>query len=274
MELTQLLGPARWASVLRWSTLAGLELGIIGPFGSYKANFFTRVVYWTVLFWIGGLTLWPIVIGAMVLGPRRGLPPLFSGTAIVLVACIPLAAASAAGCYLFWPVHASGIKPLEWYGLTAVVVLPGVAGLLWLELARPGAVPALLRSAATVETGIGPVPRGTVDDGRVATPLPEHLLATALCLQMEDHHIRVHTSGRSHLHFATMGCAVAEMAPGRGLQVHRSWWVARAAVRGWCREGRAITLILGDGLRVPVARHRVATLRAQGWLEPERQQAR
>ena len=268
MDLSDLLGrPARWASVLRWSTLAGLELGVIGPFGSYKANFFTRVVYWTLLFGVGGLTLWPSVVGAMVLGPRKGLPPLFSGTAAVLVACVPLAAVSAAGCYLFWPVHASGIGPLEWYGLTTVVVLPGVAGLLWLELARSDVLPGGLRPTPVTAPGVA-------RDEQVPTrapatsPLPDHLLAAAHCLQMEDHHVRIHLRGRSVLHHAGMGRVVDAVDGRDGLQVHRSWWVAREAVRGWWRDGRSVTLILADGLRVPVARHRVATLRAHGWLDP------
>ena len=59
---------------------------------------------------------------------------------------------------------------------------------------------------------------------------------------------------------------VAAMEEGSGLQVHRSWWVARAAVRGWLRDGRSVTLILVNDMHVPVARNRLATLREQGWL--------
>ncbi|MBD3760645.1 MAG: hypothetical protein IE929_07800, partial [Rhizorhabdus sp.] len=93
MDFDDLIGrPERWASVLGWATLAGLEFGFIGPFGSYASPVFTRLAYWTVLFWAGSLILWPCVVAGLLLGPRRGYPPLFSGAAVMLVACVPLAA--------------------------------------------------------------------------------------------------------------------------------------------------------------------------------------
>ena len=55
----------------------------------------------------------------------------------------------------------------------------------------------------------------------------------------------------------------------RGLQVHRSWWVARDAVRGVQAEWRALSLVLENGLSVPVARSRVAILRDNGWLDED-----
>jgi len=61
-----------------------------------------------------------------------------------------------------------------------------------------------------------------------------------------------------------------ELGPDRGLQVHRSWWVARAAVRDWEEADRSIILTLTNGMRVPVARNRVAVLRACGWLDRPR----
>ena len=60
--------------------------------------------------------------------------------------------------------------------------------------------------------------------------------------------------------------AMAEVGVSRGEQVHRSWWVTRTAVQRVEQEGRTATLVLENGLRVPVARNRVATLREAGWL--------
>ena len=60
--------------------------------------------------------------------------------------------------------------------------------------------------------------------------------------------------------------AIAELDGLDGAQVHRSWWVARDAVRGSRREGRNWRLILVGGLGAPVARERVADIRRQGWL--------
>jgi hypothetical protein len=269
VSMVLLRQPRHWASVLRWATLAGLEMAVIGPFGSYKANIFNRLCYWMALCWLGSLTLWPSIVTALSVGPRRGFPPLFSGASAVLLVSFPLAAAAAAGCYLFWPVHASGIRSVEWYTLTAVVLLPSAAGLIWLELAR---VPA----GAGRDIDVG----GRSEDAAVSTSangrdeagtLPDHVLAAALCLQMEDHHIRVHTVGGSSLHHGVLRDVVGGIDPGRGLQVHRSWWVARTAVCGWHREDRSVVLSLANGLRVPVARHRLALLRSQGWLSPDQE---
>jgi len=270
MDLRDLLGrPERWASVLGLATLAGVEFGLIGPFGSYASNIFTRTAYWTGLFWIGSMLLWPSVVAAILLGPRRGFPPLFSGAAAVLIACIPLAAFGAAGTQLFWPVRAAAFRALEWYGMTVIVAGPAVAALMWVQLgkanmllARFGLAPAGGFAADMDGSGV-PVRAPSVP------PLPDHLLGRALCLQMEDHHVRIHGHGRSFLHLAVMRDVVAMMDEARGLQVHRSWWVARDAVRGWRTEGRSVTLILINGLRVPVARQRVALLRARGWLDGE-----
>lgn len=274
MELSDFLRrPERWASVLGWATLAGLEFGLIGPFGSYASNVFTRIAYWTGLFWIGSLVLWPCVVAALLVGPRRGFPPIFSAAAAVLVACIPLAALGAAGTYLFWPVRASGMRTLEWYGLTIIVALPAISALVWLELRKADIFQARPGFASTGEPKLlaGGGAGSTEADGGGA--LPDHVLAAALCLQMEDHHVRVHTQGRSYLHYAVMRQVVDAMDEQDGLQVHRSWWVARDAVEGWHKEDRSVVLVLSNGLHVPVARNRVATLRAEGWLgaEAERQ---
>lgn len=257
--------PARWASVLRWSVLAGLELGIIGPLGSFHANLFNRMAFWTGLFAIGGMTLWPCVIGAVIVGSRRGLPAVFTAAVASMAASLPLAVASYYACRFLWPLHASGMRPLECYGLTLVVVLPAVAGLLWLELAKP--VPASTAERSP-ETRCIERDATQVED---VVPLPAYLVPATICLQMEDHHIRIHTAERTHLHFGSMTRAVALLGEERGMRVHRSWWVAREAVRAWRREGRSVTLTLGTGIRVPVARHRIALLRERGWLDPSSQ---
>ena len=49
--------------------------------------------------------------------------------------------------------------------------------------------------------------------------------------------------------------------------MHRSWWVARQAVREIVHDGRNLRLKLTSGLEAPVARAKVAELKAAGWLE-------
>ena len=239
---------------LGWATIAGLEMGLIGPFGSYAANPFTRIAYWIGLCWLGFLILRPGIEAAVARGGARGLPPFFSASLALLIGCVPLAACAAAGCILFWPVHATGIRTLEWYGSTLLTAGPLAAALLLLE--RYGVdAPEMQHLAAPPAGNAGQPP-----------PVPPHQLALALCLQMEDHHVRLHLPGGSILHLASLRDTIAQAGETRGLQAHRSWWVARDAVRGWATEGRTTLLLLANGLEVPVARNRVAQLRAEGWL--------
>ena len=60
--------------------------------------------------------------------------------------------------------------------------------------------------------------------------------------------------------------AIGELDGIEGERVHRSWWVARAAVTGRETRGRAVWLRLSNGLEAPVARTMVAPLRNQGWF--------
>jgi hypothetical protein len=262
VEFDDLIRPERWARLFRGTTVAGLLFGIVGPYGSFLAKPTSRLFYWTMLFWAGTLILWPAVVSGLRIGVRRGFPPWFTGAVAVLLASIPLAGVAAAGCYMFWPVHASGIRPIEWYVQTVVIAMPAVTVALWFEAGRP--------QLPQMASGLGFSP----PRGRQATSLPIrggalplHLVEAALCLQMEDHHVRVHTVGRSYLHLVPLRQVAEELGPERGLQVHRSWWVARTAVSTWEEQGRSIVLTLTNGMRVPVARNRVAVLRASGWLD-------
>jgi DNA-binding LytR/AlgR family response regulator len=60
--------------------------------------------------------------------------------------------------------------------------------------------------------------------------------------------------------------AIADVQDDQGIQVHRSWWVSRAAVASVRRIGRTAELTLIDGTVVPVARDMMPRLREQRWL--------
>ena len=50
-----------------------------------------------------------------------------------------------------------------------------------------------------------------------------------------------------------------------GVQTHRSWRVARAAIVGVVGDGRKLRLRLTGGLEAPVSRARIGALREEGW---------
>jgi hypothetical protein len=85
-------------------------------------------------------------------------------------------------------------------------------------------------------------------------------------VEAEDHYLRLHTSKGQDLILMRLADAVAELDGIEGMQVHRSWWVARDAITEARRgDGRA-TLTLKDGSEVPVSRTYAAELRKRGWI--------
>jgi DNA-binding LytR/AlgR family response regulator len=89
--------------------------------------------------------------------------------------------------------------------------------------------------------------------------------ATILAVEAEDHYLRLHTDRGSDLILMRLTDALAELEGLEGAQTHRSWWVARDAVRGVARgDGRAV-LTLEGGLQAPVSRRYARALRAAGW---------
>ncbi len=85
-------------------------------------------------------------------------------------------------------------------------------------------------------------------------------------VEAEDHYLRLHTSKGQDLILMRLADAVAELEGIEGMQVHRSWWVARDAITDARRgDGRA-TLTLKDGSEVPVSRTYAAQLREKGWV--------
>ncbi|MGH6998968.1 MAG: LytTR family DNA-binding domain-containing protein, partial [Phenylobacterium sp.] len=166
--------------------------------------------------------------------------------AVAVLAVLP-ALLSRAMAVRLWPVVGQ-VHWLEWYGQCLLISALITAGVLWAT--RP-------RAAAG-----GPNP--TSADPRER--LPAHLGRTVLCLKMEDHYVRVHTSQGSALVLMSLSQAMDGLKDLEGAQTHRSWWVARSAITGVVEDGRNLRLTLRGGLQAPVSRARVGRLREDGWL--------
>ena len=90
--------------------------------------------------------------------------------------------------------------------------------------------------------------------------------ARLIAVEAEDHYLRIHTDRGSDLILMRLSDALSELAGVEGAQTHRSWWVAKEAVRNAVRgDGRA-TLMLEGGLTAPVSRRYARALRQAGWF--------
>lgn len=248
----ELGGPLWWARVLGFAVLIGLLLGLIGPFGSYmNGSPLVLALHWIAMTTVGAVLFGSAGPWLVTVGIRHGLPALYAlGGAIVILA-VPLAVVSALEARWLWPSQTRVLSPADWYVQTLGIAVCVVG--FWL----------------VVERG-----RGTRRNaGRIVAPDIVPAASTSpmgplLCLQMEDHYVRLHRTCGSTLELMPLQEAIARH--GRdGLQVHRGWWVAIAAVAASERDGRNWRLRLTNGLVVPVARNRVLEARAKGVIGGE-----
>ena len=84
--------------------------------------------------------------------------------------------------------------------------------------------------------------------------LPLEKRGNLLCLEMDDHYLKVYTDKGHHLILMRFKDALALLESYAGLQTHRSWWVAIDAITTTQRDGRKVFLTLSNSLAVPVSR--------------------
>jgi hypothetical protein len=223
--------------IIVYAAIGGL-LGLIGPFGTYinEGGPLPRILYWVAASLISSVACDRLL---RALAPHAPRIPRWALTGLtVILATLPLSFMIHAMAKLTWP-HLPRIGWLEWYGQALLVSVFYFVVKLLLPAARPVA------RAPSVQTRLG---------------------REVLCLQMEDHYVRVHSRDGSRLVLNSLARAVAELKAVDGMQVHRSWWVARHAVDALIEDGRNVRLRLTNGLEAPVARTKIAALRAAGWL--------
>ncbi len=258
-----MLSVREWVIDMAIVLAAGVVLAALGPFDSYQlGDFADRLAYWLPATLIGYAIFRPT--GALILWlARRMAFPLWSAIlGSVLLAAIPGTIAIAMFGGYDWGklLPATALFPLY----VNVALVGALIMAVFVLLQRPVAAPAEQGApVAAPSSAVSAQPPEPAFLDRLPPGFPQPLVA----LEMEDHYVRAHgQNGRSELVLLRMRDAVAELAGMEGERVHRSWWVARAAVTGKRRDGRNLVLTLDGGLQAPVARDRVADLKAKGWI--------
>lgn len=233
----------------------GLFLALSGAFGTIELTLWRRLAYWGVLMtagtFLGGTIarlffphgdppgpawrLWRNGLLASVAMSAPFTAVVWLGSRIVLGADIPLSRLP----MLFVPVF------------MVAVVMTALNTLVERQ-----------RTALALAEAAPPPPKPV----KFLERLPLRLRDAELwAVEAEDHYLRLHTSKGQDLILMRLADAVAELDGLEGAQVHRSWWVARAALTDVRRgDGRA-TLTLKDGAQVPVSRTYAKALREAGW---------
>lgn len=144
-------------------------------------------------------------------------------------------------------------------------VLPLVAGSVLVVNIAVVILAWLLRAAFRPERGDGTAPLESAPASIRAKLSPRLARARLIAVQAEDHYLRIHTEAGSDLVLMRLGDALEALKTCDGLQVHRSWWVARRSVETvrW-KKGRG-ALTLEGGLEAPVSETFAAAVRATDW---------
>jgi len=262
------LSTRRVLTELSLMLLLAVMLATTGPFGTFlHGSWPVRLVYWLRTALAAYLLFRPCIMLFATVACRLG----FAELAGWVAAVVGLSGPMALYLWYFGP-HITLDRPpptteqfMDTYWQVLSLSALAVALLWWRAAPANGEEPAAPErdepDPAPAEAQ--PVPQiGT----QLAERLPPHLGQDVIALQMEDHYVRVHTTRGDTLVLMRMADAVAELGGLDGLRVHRSWWAARTAVTAVERNGRSLTLMLSNGLAVPVARDRARQLREAGWL--------
>lgn len=228
---------------------ATLVLAVIGPFGTFTALAFpARLAFWAAIVPLNWLQTELVA---------RWLSGRLKGAAMPVAASLLSAAPATAEVMVLvrWMEVEQTLGPASLYGVVAVLTV-AISMVVWL-IRRPPPLLAPADAAAPCPTPDTPFLRR----------IPPRLGRELLCLGTEDHYLRVYTPLGDDLILMRMRDAEDELAGMEGLRVHRSWWVARDAVRAIRRDGDRLALDLINGLSVPVSRANVAAVRAAGWRD-------
>ncbi|MBU6269383.1 MAG: LytTR family transcriptional regulator [Sphingomonadales bacterium] len=243
--------------------MAGV-VAFMGPFGTYGMGpWLDRFWHWWALMTGAWATMRPMMLGWRWLAWRTRLP----ASAIVfwgmVLAAIPLA------------------QVWRWSSPPQERLLGGYAGLLSFTLLCAAAVGAVAWWAGKAEAYLAqfarPEASGAAAGGDKAADAPAlaadrtgqtrlrarlgQFDGPILALQSEDHYVRVHGEGHSELLLMRLRDAIVEMDGVPGVQTHRSWWVARAAIAEAVTAGTKQEVRLVNGLSVPIARGAAERLR-------------
>jgi DNA-binding LytR/AlgR family response regulator len=229
---------------------AGTLLALTGAFGMTGSSLAFRLAYWLPLMLIGAL--WGHVCSRLVDRhidmDRR---PVLAILILTAVMSGPLVIIVWAVTGLFFDGGALRLSRLPDF-ITGVLVITGTVSGLNVLLSRTP-----VQTHAAAEGG---------KPARFLERLPPRLKGADIrAVQSEDHYLRIYTDRGSDLILMRLTDALVELEGLEGAQTHRSWWVARDAVRGVSRgDGRA-TLTLEGGVVAPVSRRYARALRAAGW---------
>ncbi len=243
--------------------VAVVLLAYLGPFGTWdELGIFDRLAFWAIAVGINWLCAYFVFRVTLQAFFARRWPPWLGVALSSALSAVPGTGAVWGAVAAYLGHQPSGIaEVMVLYSQVAVLQL-AIGTLVFYLIERSFRWrEAAARSAARAEAPDTPAPAAAL-----VARLSERARGEPLHLRMQDHYIEVHTSRGMEMVLLRFRDALREVEGVDGMQVHRSHWVARAAVDGVERRGGRVTLRLVNGTRVPVSRSFAPALRARGWI--------
>lgn len=232
------------------SLALGALFAFLGVYDSDLMPLHTRYLFWTSTMLTGtaatGLA-GPWVFGRLLAGRN----PALQLAAVAAIISLPIwlviqgFTASLTGQ---WPLNDLPLQFLRIFAVSFIVVGGGYAGAKMTGIIGASAGPESPAEPSPVAKFLGRLP-------------PKYRGAQLYAVSSEDHYLRVHTDRGEELILMRLSDAMRELESAEGLQVHRSWWVARDGVAEVARENGRQTLILKSGAAAPVSRSYAGAVR-------------
>lgn len=251
-----LLGVAGRAGL---AVLFAALLAFLAPFGTYQFATVELIGYWTIQM-AAWLVLSQAVAWILAQVPAvRSRPAVQQRVAAVLIAALPMMVVTGIANNMLsgWQPEPGEVAEL----FVSITLIGGAYTFLadWLMAdmlaaqAQPTGGSDVLPFAVPDAAGEGVSDGVAAPDNALIDRLPAHIRADILCLQVEDHYVRVHGRHGSAMVLMRFSDALRGIDHLAGSQVHRSWWVATDAVAALRRTGRTAQLTLLNGTSVPVS---------------------
>lgn len=232
-----------------WIVLGAMSLlmGMVGPFGTFEMPVVPRLGYWLAI--VIGTTALCILIERWLSHAVAGrVPELAAACLGGALGGVPIAV-----CVRLFNMLVFGNEddPMRLPALLAYTVL----------------IAALVTTSAHILLRDKPAEAAAVpNEPALLDRLPRPQRGRLIHIAVSDHYVDVTTDKGTSLVLMRLSDAIGETRPVKGLQVHRSHWVALDAVRRGRRQGGKPVLELENDTIVPVSRTFLPAVKAAGLL--------